>query len=85
LRKEIDAMDALLDGCRRKFGMEQVATHPFLGSLRVDQWRRFHVVHGHHHLDQLRSVIEQVAPALVPVQITSKNLVNELQILKDPF
>ncbi len=53
----------LLDRCRRKFGMERVATHPLLGALRVDQWRRFHVVHGLHHLTQLRSVIEQVAPA----------------------
>ena len=53
--------------CRRKFGMERVAVHPFLGPLRVDQWRRFHVVHGLHHLAQLRSVIAQVAPMQVPV------------------
>jgi Protein of unknown function (DUF1569) len=80
LRQEIDAMDTALDRCRRKFGMERVATHPWLGALRVDQWRRFHVVHGLHHLTQLRSVIEQVAPAPVPVRMTSKNLVEKLQI-----
>jgi hypothetical protein len=81
LRTEIERMDALLDGCRRKYGMERVATHPFLGPLRVDQWRRFHVVHGCHHLEQLRSIIQQVAPAsAVPLQITRKNLVKELQI-----
>jgi len=60
--------------------MERVARHPFLGPLRVDQWRRFHVVHGYHHLGQLRSVIEQVAPAPVPVQLSSKNLVKKVQI-----
>ena len=80
LRQEISAMDTLLDGCRRKFGMERVASHPWLGPLRVDQWRRFHVVHGLHHLNQLRSVIEQVAPMPVPVRMTSKSLVKELQI-----
>jgi hypothetical protein len=80
LRQEIEAMDLVLDSCRRKFGMERVATHPWLGPLRVDQWRRFHVVHGYHHLNQLHSVIEQVAPTPVPLRITSQNLVKELQI-----
>jgi hypothetical protein len=80
LRREIDAMDKLFDACRRKFGMERVAVHPFLGPLRVDQWRRFHVVHGLHHLAQLRSVIAQVAPVQVPVTIASPKLVEKLQI-----
>ena len=68
LRQEMEAMDTLLDSCRRKFGMERVAVHPWLGPLRVDQWRRFHVVHGLHHLTQLRSVVAQVAPTPVPVR-----------------
>jgi hypothetical protein len=80
LRQEADRMDTLLDGCRRKFGMERVAAHPWLGALRVDQWRRFHVVHGYHHLTQLRSVIEQVAPASASLRMTSKSLVKELQV-----
>jgi Protein of unknown function (DUF1569) len=80
LRREIDAMDKLFDACRRKFGMERVAIHPFLGPLRVDQWRRFHVVHGLHHLTQLRSVIAQVAPAPVPVTLASPKLVEKLGV-----
>jgi hypothetical protein len=80
LRQEIDAMDAVLDRCRRKFGIERVSIHPWLGPLRVDQWRRFHVVHGLHHLTQLRSVIELVAPAPAPVRMTRENLVEKLQI-----
>lgn len=80
LRREIDAMDKQFDACRRKFGMERVAIHPFLGPLRVDQWRRFHVVHGLHHLTQLRSVIAQVAPAPVPVSIAGPKLVEKLQV-----
>jgi len=79
LRREIEAMDTLLDTSRRKFGMDRVATHPWLGPLRVDQWRRFHVVHGLHHLVQLRSVIAEVAPAPVPIKLSS-SLVKELQI-----
>jgi hypothetical protein len=80
MRREVTTMDSLFDACRRKFGMERVAVHPFLGPLRVDQWRRFHEVHGWHHLAQLRSVIAQVAPAQVPVTIAGPTLVEKLQI-----
>jgi hypothetical protein len=80
LRREIQTMDSALDACRHRFGMERVAAHPWLGGLRVDQWRRFHVVHGLHQAAQLRSVLEQVAAVRVPVRITNKNLVKELQI-----
>ena len=80
MRQEIEAMDTLLDACRRKFGIERVAVHPFLGPLRVDQWRRFHVVHGLHHLAQLRSVVAQVAPSQVPVRISGPSLVEKLHV-----
>jgi hypothetical protein len=79
LRQEIEAMDTLFDSCRRKFGMERVATQPFLGPLRVDQWRRFHALHGLHHAAQLRSVIAEVAPAPLPLK-RSGTLVKELHI-----
>ena len=79
VRQEAEAMDTIFDSCRRKFGMERVAVHPFLGPLRVDQWRRFHVVHGLHHLEQLRSVVALVAP-LVPVKLASPKLVEKLGV-----
>jgi hypothetical protein len=80
LRQESETMDSLLDSCRHRFGIERVATHPWLGSLRVDQWRRLHAVHGLHHLAQLRSLISQVAPAQAPLNLTRNNLVEKLQI-----
>jgi len=80
LRREIEAMDTLLDACRRRFGIERVGIHPFLGPLRVDQWRRFHAIHGVHHLGQLRSILAQVAPDPVPLKLTRENLVEKLHI-----
>jgi hypothetical protein len=80
LHREIEAMDTMLDACRSRFGIERVGIHPFLGPLRVDQWRRFHVVHGYHHLTQLRSVLAQVAPDPVPLKLTRENLVEKLHI-----
>jgi hypothetical protein len=80
LRQEIEAMDAALDACRHKFGMERVATHPWLGPLRVDQWRRFHVIHGMHHVPQIRSALAHVAPLPLPIRIRSSRLVKERQV-----
>ena len=80
LRQEMAAMDAQLDRCKGKFGMERVAMHPWLGPLRVDQWRRFHVVHGFHHLGQLHAVIARVAPEPVAIRVTSASLGKELQV-----
>ena len=80
LRQEVNAMDKLFDACRRKFGMDRVAVHPFLGPLRVDQLRRFHAVHGLHHLTQLRSVVAQVAPLQVPVRLPGPTLVEKLHV-----
>jgi hypothetical protein len=80
LRSELEAMDSVLDACRRRFGIERVGIHPFLGPLRVDQWRRFHALHGHHHLIQLHSVLAQVAPDPIPLKLTRENLVEKLQI-----
>jgi hypothetical protein len=60
LRKDLEPMDALLDQCRQRFGLQRVATHIVLGPLRADQWRRFHVIHLRHHLGQLRRLRQSV-------------------------
>ncbi len=80
LRRETEAMDSALDRARRKYGMEKVAVHPWLGPLRVDQWRRFHSVHGSHHVAQLRAVIARVAPQPIPIQINRAQLVEKLRV-----
>jgi hypothetical protein len=28
--------------------------HPFIGPLTADQWRKFHWVHGRHHIRQMQ-------------------------------
>jgi hypothetical protein len=61
LNEELETMDAVLDRCRRKFGMERVAVHPILGPLRVDEWRRYNALHSAHHLKQIQQVRKLVA------------------------
>jgi DinB superfamily len=34
----------------------QCASHAVLGPLNIDQWRRFHLIHGRHHLKQISGI-----------------------------
>jgi hypothetical protein len=48
------AMDATLADAEKRFGMRtRLLRHPVLGPLTAQQWRRFHQVHGRHHLRQV--------------------------------
>jgi hypothetical protein len=52
----IAEMDGLIGQCEEKFGARnQLLDHPILGPLTGAQWRKFHLVHGRHHLKQIRA------------------------------
>jgi Protein of unknown function (DUF1569) len=53
-------LDTLLDTAEQKFGNAKIMDHPVLGALNTKQWRKFHYVHGMHHVKQLH---ERVAAA----------------------
>ena len=65
LESAIDSLDASLDQARHRFGMERVGRHFLLGPLRVDQWRRYHVLHLRHHLKQICGVGETLSVEVV--------------------
>jgi Protein of unknown function (DUF1569) len=60
LRTSQEEMDGLLDECQRLFGSGRVASHFRLGPMTADQWRRFHVVHGRHHMKQMKRIAREV-------------------------
>jgi hypothetical protein len=64
LERAIESLDATLDRCRHQFGMERVGRHFLLGPLRIDQWRRYHVLHLRHHLKQMQEVRESLSVAV---------------------
>jgi hypothetical protein len=37
--------------------------HPVLGPLNTAQWRKFHYMHGHHHVLQMRKRLASEAAA----------------------
>jgi hypothetical protein len=58
---ELRKMATNLDDCERRFGARtKILDHPFLGPLTAREWRKFHLIHGRHHLRQLRERTEQI-------------------------
>ncbi|HEY1678965.1 MAG TPA: DUF1569 domain-containing protein [Candidatus Sulfotelmatobacter sp.] len=54
-------MDHGMNDCAEKFGpRRKVLDHPFLGPMSVEQWRKFHLVHGMHHVKQIRRLRENM-------------------------
>ena len=50
-------MDALITRCEGQFGTNcKMLDHPVLGPLTAMQWRKFHFVHGMHHIKQIRNL-----------------------------
>jgi hypothetical protein len=51
---ELVAMDAAITRCEERLGgRTRILDHPVLGPLTARQWRKFHWVHGRHHVKQL--------------------------------
>lgn len=51
-------MDAAIAEAEERWGgRKPIATHLVLGPLTAGQWRKFHYVHGHHHVLQMRRKI----------------------------
>jgi len=54
VRENIARMDVALSEAERRWGSAALANHPVLGPLTAHEWRKFHVLHGLHHLRQVR-------------------------------
>ncbi len=51
----ISEMDELIGNCERLYGSDVcLMDHPIIGPLTARQWRRFHWIHGKHHLKQIK-------------------------------
>lgn len=49
-------LDKLFNQAEALFGSGRCISHMILGPLSVHQWRRFHLIHGRHHLKQIRAI-----------------------------
>jgi hypothetical protein len=54
IEPKIAEMDDVISQCESKFGAStKLLDHPFIGPLSGGQWRKFHLVHGRHHVKQI--------------------------------
>ena len=53
---ELASLDEICAEAEAIFGARRAMTHKALGPLSVAQWRRFHLMHGRHHLRQVRAI-----------------------------
>ena len=61
---KIAAMDDIMTRCEEKLGVRsKLLDHPILGPLTVAQWKKFHLVHGLHHVKQIRRLRREAAGA----------------------
>lgn len=49
-------LDQAADAAEKMFGSKRSVTHFRLGPLSMAQWRRFHRVHGLHHVRQIETI-----------------------------
>ena len=65
---QIATMGELLAQCEARHGTRtRVLDHPILGPLTARQWRKFHWVHGRHHVKQILRLREGRVGASVPL------------------
>jgi hypothetical protein len=58
---KLEAMDKIITQCEARFGRGKVLDHLILGPLTAAQWRKFHWIHGRHHVKQILQLRQQVS------------------------
>lgn len=59
IRPKLEAMDGIIAQCEARFGNGKVLDHLILGPLTAAEWRKFHWIHGRHHVKQILKLREQ--------------------------
>jgi hypothetical protein len=58
----LERMDVAIAAAEKQWGSQApIAMHFVLGPLNPEQWRKFHYLHGHHHVLQMRERIARKA------------------------
>lgn len=56
IHTEMLNLDRIMAEAEGMFGKRRAASHMILGPLSMEQWRRFHLIHGRHHLKQIIAI-----------------------------
>jgi DinB superfamily len=56
IKADLQQLDEITAQAEAIFGNSRAASHLVLGPLSMQQWRRFHLVHGLHHVKQITAI-----------------------------
>ena len=56
VHEELSSLDATSGKAEEMFGGIRSVSHMVMGPLSIPQWRKFHLVHGEHHVKQIRRI-----------------------------
>jgi len=57
---KITELDEIIAGCERRWGpRDKLLDHPILGPLNARQWRKFHLIHGLLHVQQIQRLRQE--------------------------
>ena len=58
---KISEMENIMAQCEKNLGAHRkLLDHPILGPLTAAEWRKFHLIHGLHHIKQIRRLKENL-------------------------
>ena len=56
IAKSIEALGTLIAESEQKLGRGRSVTHGVMGPMSMQQWRKFQLVHGRHHIRQIMAI-----------------------------
>lgn len=56
IAQSIAALDALIAESEQTLGYGRTVTHGVMGPMSMQQWRKFQLVHGRHHVRQIMAI-----------------------------
>ncbi len=60
--ENLERMEVALAAAEQHWGAAAIAMHFMLGPMKAEEWRKFHYVHGLHHVKQIWKRIGSVTP-----------------------
>lgn len=56
IESDIASLSKLIDACEQTLGRGRAVTHAVMGPMSMQQWRKFQLVHGRHHVRQILAI-----------------------------
>ncbi len=56
IEADVASLSTLIDACEETLGRGRSVTHAVMGPMSMQQWRKFQLIHGRHHIRQIMAI-----------------------------